>query len=1485
MKELSIILRVKNEKLKTTVEALAPLFKKFTVELIILAEQKSVPAISQPYTLYPPIENCLKFSDFCMETAVAEKVLVIDGDIAVSSELADRLIGALEDSRFQDISCCMKSYLSEDKTSFFEHEEVLIYNQLTRGFHKNCGEIVEDYSFLDRTKDGLVSGIIKLCGSGRYRELADWYQNFILVQPEEIQNQFCMALEKYKELHMEDWDAKELDDKFAGHCLKNEYGEYLRSKKELFHQKVGLPSAMKSGKAPIYYSWLLRRFLKTNQPCSSLSECGESVLRSELQYLLNEDDSAPDYLVRYLETNWDSMSKNKIFRCFPEIYISNMQNRSKSVKDKKRLMRICDRYLETIAAEPTSVGSFVRRGTDLGCFHEMMEAQKLEVLGQIEAAAHRLDRACSRFPENERILRYYMQRMRNSSQSYPYLLSVCMIVKDEEKNLERCLKSLSPLITSGMAELIVVDTGSQDRTMEIAAEYTDKLYNFPWDGSFSEARNASVLHADGEYIMIMDADEEISPSELEKLQDVFLSCDYKQSLTYVIRLKSYTDASLVRYTTMAQPRIFRNNGEFYYSSSVHNQPVCSPPIKALDVEICHYGYIMTEDIREKKFLRTSTLLKKELEKNPKNLYYRFQMSTSYAMYGDIKKALEQVEIYMRQIDAQTQLNDTVLMYYNNAAIINLDCHRYDECDRICKKGLRIRPDYIDLLYCEAGLHFVREEYKESLSYAADYLKLADTFQKNEIARDGRFAFYSICNREEVKELFLVASYRLKHFDDVISMASRLTNNKLLKNSLHEIVDAYLGSGRFSDLSEFYQSQIEMNEDPDTGLLFRQFLIARLSEQPEEFQRKCLSEFGPDFRARYIPTDLAASDYQLFSPDLIDRYDFDEVDYESLYPFLTDAVPTVLAFSVKECGNPAQLNHMKKLAAIILHRTKEILLSCLSAKDLVRIYDKYMEISSKLINLGQMDLLSPCEKIFIAKMLAILNKLKAGDAKAAAELMEDISLYDYKMHDFIEFARKALIPRAGKTADGGSVKSDPESKASVYGRDLKTEIQKLQGSDSPKKILGLFAAYHREEFYDAELFSILINALMACDRRDDAQTAMASALKKFPDDSGLQKTLLYLSLLEHDRVGAEQAYCRMRIGNPGDQKTQLLLPLIKQLPDAGEKKLRVLQGTMDFTPRIRGLSEALRRRGIFSRSLNYAPVNAETRSDYELAVNRMKKGNEIVNATSEAAGRLISQFDVFHFHYGYTLTFDRNDLPALKDLGKKVFMQYWGQEVRLKSKGLSMCPEYMAGTDYDEKIMRRLESVSAFIPHCIVCDEEIYEYVKDFFEDVHIIRPMIDLKRYRPLNRTRRKNTFVIVHAISPNKGSKEISRAVEALQNDYSIDYKMIRGIPHEKAMEIYQDADLIIDQILSGSYGKLAIEAMALGKPVICGISDFMREKYPAELPVLSARPDSIKQTIEFVLKNREMLPELGKKGRAYVEKYHDANQIVGELIHLYQS
>lgn len=159
-------------------------------------------------------------------------------------------------------------------------------------------------------------------------------------------------------------------------------------------------------------------------------------------------------------------------------------------------------------------------------------------------------------------------------------VSLCMIVKNEERILARCLDSLQGL----MDEIIIVDTGSTDKTKEIAAAYTDRIYDFAWTGDFSEARNFAFSRAEMEYIYSADADEVLD----EENRAAFLQM--KQALLPEIEIvqmyyaNQLLNGTIYNYDRELRPKLFKRNRTFRWQGAIHEQVGLTPVI--YDSEIC-----------------------------------------------------------------------------------------------------------------------------------------------------------------------------------------------------------------------------------------------------------------------------------------------------------------------------------------------------------------------------------------------------------------------------------------------------------------------------------------------------------------------------------------------------------------------------------------------------------------------------------------------------------------------------------------------------------------------------------------------------------------------------------------------------------------------------------------------------------------------------------------------------------------------------------
>lgn len=215
-------------------------------------------------------------------------------------------------------------------------------------------------------------------------------------------------------------------------------------------------------------------------------------------------------------------------------------------------------------------------------------------------------------------------------------ISVCIIAKNEEANIERCLSSLAPY---GF-EIVVVDTGSTDKTKEIAAKYTDRIFDFEWTDNFSEARNYSLQMASNNWIFMMDCDEWIDSVDIKEM-------DYFR--------KKYPDyaGSISRKNIVGEPgnssiyidrteRLFSRK-HYHYVSAIHEQliPKHGGQLQSLllNTTINHSGYLLSPQEKIEKAKRNLKLLFQQMVEEPNNPYVYFQIGKSYQAIDDFQKAI------------------------------------------------------------------------------------------------------------------------------------------------------------------------------------------------------------------------------------------------------------------------------------------------------------------------------------------------------------------------------------------------------------------------------------------------------------------------------------------------------------------------------------------------------------------------------------------------------------------------------------------------------------------------------------------------------------------------------------------------------------------------------------------------------------------------------------------------------------------------------
>lgn len=219
-------------------------------------------------------------------------------------------------------------------------------------------------------------------------------------------------------------------------------------------------------------------------------------------------------------------------------------------------------------------------------------------------------------------------------------LSVCLIVKNEERNLPRCLNSIKGLVD----EIVIVDTGSTDKTKEIALDFNCKVIDFKWCNDFSKARNVSIDNATGEWILFLDADEEIPKEDLLELK--FKMEKEKKVEAYFFRLVNFIKGKDIGSAIVL--RAFRNRAEYRFKGALHEQIINSIEdakkgvIVPTKIRIFHYGYDSDKvDISVKSKRNLEILL--SYDENKKDGYYYYALGNEYGRINKYEKAIAEYE--------------------------------------------------------------------------------------------------------------------------------------------------------------------------------------------------------------------------------------------------------------------------------------------------------------------------------------------------------------------------------------------------------------------------------------------------------------------------------------------------------------------------------------------------------------------------------------------------------------------------------------------------------------------------------------------------------------------------------------------------------------------------------------------------------------------------------------------------------------------------
>jgi glycosyltransferase involved in cell wall biosynthesis len=289
-------------------------------------------------------------------------------------------------------------------------------------------------------------------------------------------------------------------------------------------------------------------------------------------------------------------------------------------------------------------------------------------------------------------------------------------------------------------------------------------------------------------------------------------------------------------------------------------------------------------------------------------------------------------------------------------------------------------------------------------------------------------------------------------------------------------------------------------------------------------------------------------------------------------------------------------------------------------------------------------------------------------------------------------------------------------------------------------------------------------------------------------------------------------------------------------------------------------EALRRKGIDARLVVVERQKLHPEADWSLDRPRGFWGRQAVQWP--AFLRLLPRTDVFHFYFGWTLVPRRLQWPILKATRKGSVLHFLGSDIRGKA------PEELAyARGADARIVGSYDALR-WVP------------------DAHVIPPGLDLRKYAPAP-TEDRPRPVVLHAPSSRrrKGTEHVIAACEGLD----VELDIVEGLRHDEARRHYERADIVVDQLNAGWYGIFALEAMALGKPVLSFLRDeAVQETERAlgvDVPIVQVTKETLRDRIADLAESPDERRRIGASSRAYVEQVHDADKGADRLVEIYRS
>lgn len=442
------------------------------------------------------------------------------------------------------------------------------------------------------------------------------------------------------------------------------------------------------------------------------------------------------------------------------------------------------------------------------------------------------------------------------------ILSIGMIVKNEEKYMDECLAALKPILDKLESELIIVDTGSVDNTVEIAKKHTNKIFHFEWCNDFAAARNETLKYATGKWYMYIDADEILQ--DASELINFFNSNEYENYEGAKYEIKSYRNENKTSHSSILSYRIYKLNENTKFLGTIHEYIPIPEKIKALkNTTFDHYGYIFVNPkFTKAKAKRNLDLMLREVEHKSNDPRLRSHIVDSYLLSENYEEAISHAKLGI-EICKKTKLNNYYCSLQPNLIYSYVKLNDYlnviEESLNYFKYTKMTLATDIDVYYFMTLAYYELKNYNSCIDSYKKYIRLVDKYKNKELVTFDLDLRSILCLDEmTINNTILMAAYSYIQISDYnnaskLLLQPSLENLNLIKNPsvyFNLKLELMRKTNNYMSLLELYT-----NTDNEKNINFLselEYAIEKFSNTYADDTQKILNEVNNwDIKTDYV----------------------------------------------------------------------------------------------------------------------------------------------------------------------------------------------------------------------------------------------------------------------------------------------------------------------------------------------------------------------------------------------------------------------------------------------------------------------------------------------------------------------------------------------------------------------------------------------------------------------------------------------------------